>query len=174
MATKSKVDTKALEEVNGVDAQDNSQPNTDVVHLATECFCDLIAVFGTTEYQAENVARQFVQSADYLKKYKKEQLDKAQHAKDEAEDDVKINAVGAINKHARAEYLYNGINNEYNDLLRFRKAAADAYQIMTGKKYEPLPKRETTTPATRTPEQRLEDARRERGRVSRSRAKERS
>ena len=36
-------------------------------------------------------------------------------------------------------YLFNGIQAEFNDLLRFRQSSTAAYETMTGKKYEPLP-----------------------------------
>jgi len=136
MATKSKVDTKALEQSNNVDlTQDQSQANSDVITLATECFQDLIAVFGTTEYQAENVARQFVQSAEYLTKYKKEQLDTRQAELDAAEETQDESRI------SRALFVMKGIEAEFQDLLRFRKAATTAYETMTGKKYEPLAKK---------------------------------
>lgn len=134
MAKVSKVDTKALEQSNKVDlSTDQSQANSDVIHLATECFQDLIAVFGTTDYQMENVARQFVQSAEYLTKYKKEQLDQRQKELDDAEHSEDDNRI------SRAAYIFNGIQAEFNDLLRFRQSATNAYETMTGKKYEPLP-----------------------------------
>lgn len=134
MAKVSKVDTKALEQSNLTNTvQDQAQASSDVVALATECFQDLIAVFGTTEYQAENVARQFVQSAEYLTKYKKEQLDQRDEElrrAEEVQDESRI---------SRAQYVRSGIERELADLLRFRQAATNAYETMTGKKYEPLP-----------------------------------
>ena len=134
MAKVSKVDTKALEQSNKADlSTDQSQANSDVIHLATECFQDLIAVFGTTEYQMENVARQFVQSAEYLTKYKREQLDQREKELQDAEASEDENRI------SRAAYIKNGIEAEFADLLRFRQSATEAYETMTGKKYEPLP-----------------------------------
>lgn len=173
MATKSKVDIKATEQSMDVDmTNDQSQANSDVLTLATECFQDMIAIFGTTEYQAENVARQFVQSAEYLLTYKKEQLDTREQKVLEAEDDVEINAVGAVNRLSRARFVLEGVTAEYNDLLRFKLATTEAYETMIGKKYEPLPKKKAEAPAQRTAAQRLEDARKERGRVAKSAKRE--
>ena len=157
MATKSKVDTKALEQSNNADLSiDQSQANSDVIHLATECFQDLIAVFGTTEYQMENVARQFVQSAEYLKKYKREQLDQREQQLLEAEE---TNDENRIN---RASYIKNGIEAEFIDLLRFHASALNAYETMTGKKYEPLPTKKAP-PRKVSPMDRLAAARAARG-----------
>ena len=136
----SRVDTRALDQSNN-----NEKEMTDAtaasyaVQYAEIRFNDLIELFGTTSYQKENVARQFCQSADFLKKYKNQyvldQIDALNEAEKNKEKGV-ANAQSAIeeakNKKDRAEL-------EYNDLVVFEKAAKEAYKFQVGRNYEPLP-----------------------------------
>lgn len=136
----SKVDTKALDQSNNKDTEmTDATAASYAVQYAEIRFNDLIDVFGTTSYQRENVARQFCQSADFLKKYKNQyvldQIDlvnEAEKNKDKGVANAQSSLEEAKKKRDRAEL-------EYNDLVIFEKAAKKAYKFQVGRNYEPLP-----------------------------------
>ena len=158
MAKASKVDTKALEELNGNTPQDMSQANSDPITIAVEHMQDIIALFGTTEYQAENIARQFVSSAQYLTNGKTRQLNWDEENVRKMEDRLGHDDPAT----EEATYAVAGMQRELADLLRLRFAAIEAYETMIGKKYEPLPPKKAPK-RIETPQERLAAARAARG-----------
>jgi hypothetical protein len=148
-------DTKAMEEINGGAAPIDNAPTTqDAIGFAADAAANIAAIFGTNDYQLERIARQFVQSADYLLRYKSEDVT-AQHAKViEAEDGVAANVAMSETKLARAQTLLEAKQCEERDLRQFRTAMVAAYEGVTGKAYEPLPTKKAP-PRAETPAERL-------------------
>lgn len=148
-------DTKAMEEINGGAAPIDNAPTTrDAITFAAEAACNIATLFGTNDYQLERIARQFVQSADYLLRYKSEDVT-TQHAKVvEAEEQVAANVAMSETKLARAQTLLEAKQCEERDLRQFRTAMESAYIATTGKAYEPLPAKKAP-PRAETPAERL-------------------
>jgi hypothetical protein len=148
-------DTKAMDTINGTARTiDNAPTTSDVVDFAADAAANIAAVFGTNDYQLERIARQFVQSAEYLLRYKAEDVT-AQHAKViEAEQAVLDNRAMAETTLARSQTLLEAKQCEERDLALFRKAMISAYEGVTGKAYEALPVKKAT-PRAETPAERL-------------------
>tara|TARA_X000001382_G_scaffold76967_1_gene53852 strand:- start:216 stop:737 length:522 start_codon:yes stop_codon:yes gene_type:complete len=140
----SKVDTKALDQSNNKDTEmTDATAATYAVQYAESRLVDLIQLFGTTSYQAENVARQFCQSADFLKTYKNKYVLDQIDAVNEAEENKKRGVANAQSLLEQAKQKKDRAELEYNDLVIYEKAAKQSYKQIVGRKYEPLPPKQT-------------------------------
>ena len=170
MARNTKIDTKAMEQLNGEDIYTDAAPamaTADVTSFAAEAACDIIASFATNDYAGERIARQFVQAASYLLTYKSKDVTD-QHAEViKHEDAVSKDKANAPTELARAQRLLEAKQNEERDLMLFRRAMVTAYEAHTGKPYEELPKRREVE--TLTPQERMAQRIAERQRIAKAR-----
>ena len=140
----SRVDTKALDQSNNNETEmTDATAASYAVQYAEIRFNDLIELFGTTSFQKENVARQFCQSADFLRKYKNQYVLDQINAVNEAEENKKRGVANAQSLLDEAKTKRDRAELEYNDLVIFEKAAKKAYSFQVGRNYEPLPPKQT-------------------------------
>ena len=155
--TKSKVDTKALDQANNLDTNlTNAAAVQYAQSYAIQRFEELIELFGTTTWQTENVARAFVSQAEYLVKQKNTQINKYLDQVQVAEENQKRGMAMSQTAIERAVHLKDQCEIELEDLSLYLTTAKIAYEKTVGKKYEPLPQRGTPN-KSRTAAQRLAD-----------------
>ena len=171
--TRSKVDTKALEEANG-----NQEPMTDATAVtyakeyATLRFVELIDLFGGTAWQKENVARGFVSQAEYLISNKNKQITKYAMEVQIAEENKNRGMAMSQTAIEKAEGLQASCEVELEDLKLYLESSKEAYFTTVGKKYEPLQKKTTPNKIHRSAAQRLADQQAEQLKVNQDAIKE--
>ena len=155
--SKSKVDTKALDQANNLETNLTSAAAVQYAQsYAVQRFEELIELFGTTTWQTENVARAFVSQAEYLMKQKIIQVTKYLGQIHDAEENKKRGMAMSQTAIERATHLRDQCEIELEDLSLYLDTAKIAYEKTVGKKYEPLPQRSTPN-KSRTAAQRLAD-----------------
>ena len=163
---RSKVDTKALEEANNVDAtQTDATAVTYALEYATIRFEELIELFGGTEWQKENIARGFVSQAEYLIGNKQKQITKYAMEVQIAEENKERGMAMSQTAIEKAEGIQAGCEVELEDLKLYLESSKDAYFTSVGKKYEPLQKRTVPNKTHRSAAQRLADQQAEQKKV---------
>ena len=163
---RSKVDTKALEEANeNQEAMTDASAVTYALNYATDRFIELIELFGGTEWQKENVARGFVSQAEYLISNKNKQITKYAMEVQIAEENKERGMAMSQTAIEKAEFIQANCEVELEDLKLYLQSSKAAYNLVVGKKYEPLQKRTIPNKTHRTAAQRLQDQQAEQKKV---------
>mgnify|MGYP001219267581 FL=1 len=153
---KSKVDTKALEEVNGTSAPQTSDNvgGTEIFKMAHDALELLVTCFGTNEQAAERLAGQFCSSTNFLLNGS-ERFDGATRRALDAqanvvkfEEQVENNVAGSSTRLARAKYMQDLFEAEEKDLQAFHKICMQVFKDETGKQWQPYKKAEPKAQTT--------------------------
>lgn len=157
---KSRVDTKALEEINGVDAQVTSDNigGSAIFDMAQDAVELLVAAFGTNDRTAKALARQLCSGTHFLLAGNDNYMGiranvmKEQTAVIEAEDKVEKDMAGADAMLANAQRRLDVRQAEEADILALHKICCEVYKTETGEDWQPYvanKKREQLTRAER-------------------------
>jgi hypothetical protein len=154
--TKSKVDTKALEEVNGTSAPQTSDNlgGTAIFKMAHDALELLVTCFGTNDQAAERLAGQFCSSTNFLLNGS-EKFDGATRRALDAqanvvkfEEQVKDAVAGSSTRLARAKYMQDLFEAEERDLRALHKICMQVFKDETGKDWQPYKKAEPKAQTT--------------------------
>ncbi len=156
--TRTTVDTKALEEINGTTHLDSATatPMHNAHDLAVEAAVTIASLFGTNDYQLEKILDQMARGAEYMRAYKSQDVTDQHAAVEEAQDAVDKNVAMAETKLAGAQRMLELKQCEERDLSALLKAYATAYEAMTGKKWTAPTPKSTAPQRNLTPMERLE------------------
>lgn len=148
--TKSKTDTKALEQADGkteAPSFENLTPRQQAHTMAVEAFDTITHLFAADDFNVKGIAGYFFcYGADQQLTYSTTRLNQLEHDIQVWEDDeARDNASPTLEK----KRLYAKREHENAERLRRMVAAArEAYFVGTGEHWDPKPKAEETKPKT--------------------------
>lgn len=154
---KSKVDTKALEEINGFDALATSDNigGSAIFDMAQDAVELLVTAFGTNDRTAKALARQLCSGTHFLLAGNDNYMGIRAHvmkehvAVEEAEDKVNKDVAGAEAELANAKRRLETRQTEEADILALHKICCDVYKTETGEEWQPYTPNKRRGPLTR-------------------------
>lgn len=159
--TNSRVDTKALEEMQTAEATQTADILFDQDKLTIEALELLISVFGTDDTTAKQLARQFCSSTHFMI-YGNENYNGISYYVMDAVTDVtkyekekKDNVAGAQGRLDRACERRDKYQNRENDIKHLHKLACQVYKSVTGEKFSNTRNKPKAEPMPTTQQERL-------------------